>query len=317
VIAIVNYHPLLVVCSLLLVSCASNPSNCLTGIKLNNTISQTQLLDDLKTLASDEMAGRKTRSAGSLKAQSYITQRFVQSHLESFGSDYLQPFIYGINRNKRGTNIVGIKRGTSHADEFIVVTAHYDHIGRSGSRIYNGADDNASGVSAMLAIADTLSQRETRHSIIFLATDAEEDGLFGAKAFVANPPVKLAQIKYNLNLDMVSQGGSGRRLYVAGTKKNPQLIPLVNEVIKNASVCLKPGHEGPQKMRGATISQPDWRFASDHAPFAKHKIPYLYFGVDLHRHYHEYTDTFDNIDPEFFTAATETILATFFALDKQ
>ena len=312
-----TFRQLTILSCLILAGCATNPRNCPTDIQLKNTISQTQLLTDLKTLASDAMAGRKPATQGSLNAQNYITGRFSQIGLSQFNADYKHPFLFGIAKNKRGVNLIGYKPGTGKPGDYIVVTAHYDHLGKSGSRIYNGADDNASGVSAMLAIAEYVKDKSTNHSIIFMATDAEEDGLFGAKEFVKNPPVPLGDIKFNLNLDMVSQGGGGRRLYVAGTRKNPQFIPLIEQLINRANVCLKPGHEGPQKLRGTSIRQPDWRNASDHAPFLRKKIPYLYFGVDLHRHYHEYTDTYENIDPKFFTAATETIVDAFLLIDQR
>ena len=281
----------------------------------DSAINQTQLLLDLKTLASEAMEGRKPASRGSVNAQNYIASRFKQIQLQSFQPDYKHPFQYGLGDLRHGTNIIGYKPGTEQTNSFIVISAHYDHLGKSGGRIFAGADDNASGVSAMLAIAEYLQDKSTWHSIIFIATDAEEDGLFGAKAFVENPPVSLNEIKLNLNIDMISQGGSGKRLYVAGTKKHCQFKPLINRVANQTMINLKIGHEGKQHRSGASVREPDWRNASDHAPFSAKGIPYLYFGVDLHRHYHEYTDTFENIDSPFYIAATETILEILLQID--
>ena len=106
--------------------------------------------------------------------------------------------------------------GTQYPDKYIVITAHYDHLGKSGGKIYNGADDNASGVAAMLSIAEQLRRSRPKHSVIFLATDAEEKGLYGAKAFVQKPPVEISSIRFNLNLDMLAQGGgTSPKLYVS------------------------------------------------------------------------------------------------------
>jgi hypothetical protein len=283
--------------------------------ELNTVIDKTQLLEDLAQLAGEHMEGRKPATQGSINAQNYIAHRFQQAGLQSFQGDFRQPFQYGLGKVNRGVNLVAVKPGTDLADRYLVITAHYDHLGKVGGRIYFGADDNASGVSALLAIADYLSDKSTRHSIIFVATDAEEDGLFGAKAFVESPPVEIANLQLNLNIDMIAQGGPGKRLYVAGTRKNCQFKSLIEQVSNAADIDLRIGHEGRQHIRGASMRDPDWRNASDHAPFSALGVPYLYFGVDLHRHYHEHTDNFENIDPVFFTAATESILTVLLNID--
>ncbi|MCW8877076.1 MAG: M20/M25/M40 family metallo-hydrolase [Kangiellaceae bacterium] len=300
---------------LLLASCSNNRlAYCPPQPSLKGTINQQQLLQDLKIIASDQMEGREAGSVGSAKAQKYLQMRYRAIGLKPLNRNYRLPFTY--SNGKQGVNIGGFISGHQVPKDYIVVTAHYDHLGKSGGRIYNGADDNASGVAAMLTLAEYFVQNPPAHSIIFLATDAEESGLFGAKAFVENPPLPLSQVKYNINLDMVARGDNGQRLYMAGTRRNKQLRPLVEQAVYQSNVCLRTGHEGKLRRRGASLATTDWDNASDHAPFAKRRIPYLYFGVDLHRDYHKTSDIFERVDPLFYTGAVETILNIVAALDK-
>lgn len=300
----------------LLAGCASKYPPCPTTVEFKQLVNQQKLLSDIKTLSSREMQGRKPQSIGSIKAASFIRRSFVNSNLKTINKNYDHPFTFGLADNKHGVNLIGLKPGTNKKDQYIVITAHYDHIGKVGRKVFYGADDNASGVSAMIAIADFLKDKPTEHSILFVATDAEENGLFGAKEFVKNPPVEFEKIKYNINIDMVSQGGAGKRLYIAGTRKNPQFKPLAETLIRTAGVCLRPGHEGRQKLKGSMLTRMSWNYASDHAPFNKKGVPFLYFGVDLHRHYHQPSDKFENIDPEFFIAAVETIIEAVESVDR-
>ncbi|GAC15432.1 M28 family peptidase [Aliiglaciecola lipolytica] len=285
---------------------------------LKHSVDGSQLWQDFSYLASDETQGRKTGSSGSVLAQDYLVKRFSDIGLQSFTKekDYRLPFRYELTfSHVDGINIAGYLKGQSKPDEFIVISAHYDHIGMRGSRIFNGADDNASGVSALLAIAQQVSQFGSEHSVIFLATDAEEKGLYGSKAFVQNPPVELANIKYNLNLDMVSQNQGKNRLYVSGARYHAAFKPVVETAIEQAGLCLVNQHR--RNQRGYAMAMgPDWRKASDHASFAEADIPYLFVGVSEHSYYHSEKDTVDKVDPIFFQAAVETSLSLFTLMDR-
>src|SRR5690606_18370697 len=100
-------------------------------------------------------------------------------------------------------NVLGWIKGTENPDSFIVISAHYDHEGVKKGIIYNGADDNASGVSALFSFAEYFKSNPPKHSVILAAFDAEELGLRGSKYFVENPIVPLEKIRLNINLDMV------------------------------------------------------------------------------------------------------------------
>ncbi|HSJ29857.1 MAG TPA: M28 family peptidase [Longimicrobiales bacterium] len=277
------------------------------------SIDSVRLLRDIGVLAHDSMEGRLVGTPGNARARAFIERSFRERGLQPVGgTSYLHPF--NIERNNttiEGVNIVGQVTGTTQPSQYIVVTAHYDHVGVRDGEIYNGADDNASGTAALLAMADYFTRNRPRHTLIFAALDAEEGGLRGARAFVENPPVPLESIVLNINMDMVGRNDAGE-LYVAGTAHYPQLLPFVEEVARNAEVTLIPGHDRP----GARPSD-DWTTASDHAAFHRAGIPFLYFGVEDHPDYHRPTDELSGIQPGFYPRAVRTVLAAVRLLDRE
>ncbi|MBN7819472.1 M28 family peptidase [Bowmanella yangjiangensis] len=270
----------------------------------------------LQVLSSDEMEGRRTGSHGAELARSYIKQVFTDLGLRTFHNSYEMPFTHHfVIGQLSGVNLVGWLPGKGYSECFIVVSAHYDHLGKQGHRIFNGADDNASGVSVLLYLAAALKTHPAEHSVIFLATDAEERGLYGARAFVDAPPVTLSSMVVNLNLDMLGYGGSGNKLWVGGSKKHPQLLPAVNASIGLAPLRLKTGVEGI--ARGyRSRAWINYDRASDHAVFGQAGIPYLYLGVGEHRFYHTEEDEIERIDRDYFSKAAETALIVLRQLDQ-
>ncbi|WP_255501640.1 M20/M25/M40 family metallo-hydrolase [Olivibacter sp. SDN3] len=269
------------------------------------------LLSDLKTLSSDVFEGRKTGTAGAQKAREFITERFNKLRLESFSTEqhFLQVFDFTDKSGDTisGTNIIGYIPGKMK--ETIVVSAHYDHLGIIDGEIYNGADDNASGVAALLHFAEYFTHHKPNFTIIFIAFDAEEMGLRGAKAFVENPPTSLNNIHLNINMDMIAHNEKGE-LYASGTYHYPEL----KEYIKpNDSPQLKIlfGHDNPREGSN------DWTNQSDHGAFHTNNIPFIYFGVEDHKDYHQPTDIYDNINEEFYTHAVAAILTIIKNIDEK
>lgn len=279
----------------------------------DDRIDREALLRTLSVLAHDSMEGRRTGTPGNERARGFLLLRFDQLRLEPVGLTRSQEFEFTDRRDgeaHEGLNIMGMVPGTRHPERYIVVTAHYDHLGVRNGEISNGADDNASGTAALLALADYFRDNRPAHSIVLAALDAEEMGLEGARAFVEQPPVPLDRIVMNVNLDMVSRSQAGE-LYAAGTYHYPFLGPLVEEVAADAPVSLLRGHDSPDLPPGD-----DWTTASDHGPFHERGIPFIYFGVEDHGGYHNPTDTFENITPEFYVAAVETILDFLLVADR-
>ncbi|MBT32113.1 MAG: peptidase M20 [Thalassobius sp.] len=262
----------------------------------------------LEVLSADDMEGRKTGTEGNTKARTYLIDEFtklgyeVQTDTFSFRST-LEP-VQGINL------LIEIK-GQKYPDSYIVISAHYDHLGIKGDDIYNGTDDNASGSASLLAIAAELKKKKTQHSIIIAAFDAEEMGLQGAKHFVKHPLVDQEKIALNINMDMVSQSEKDE-LYACGTYHYPFLKePIENTAKHFTDIKVLFGHDLPNS------GHDDWTGQSDHYPFYKAEIPFVYFGVEDHPYYHKPTDTFDKLTKEFYMNAVAFITAFVFDIDKE
>lgn len=269
---------------------------------------QDQALTDVRILAADEMNGRKTGSQGNADARAYIIERYNKLGLKPLSDNFVHEFEAKIGsrfikdapkENLKAYNIIGTIPGKS--DQTILVSAHYDHIGVHEGNIYNGADDNASGVAGMLAIAEHFKENPPQHTFIFTAFDAEEFGLQGARNFVSQPEFADLNIVLNINLDMIGFN-TDDTIYIAGTFHTPELLPLVTELAEKAPITIKVGHDQPDSELD------DWTLASDHGPFHKQGLPFLYMGVEDHPHYHSHTDTYENLTKEFFIKSAETVV---------
>lgn len=308
---------LLLVTTMILSACGAGPAA--QAVSEAPVVDAERLMADLRYLASDELAGRGVGTPGNAAAREYIVSAFERIGLAPVAGSYTHAFRFTGRRDgveREGVNVLGVVEGTTHPDRWIVVTAHYDHVGigrpdESGDSIYNGADDNASGTAALLALAAYFKEHRPAHTILFAALDAEEMGLQGASALVAQPPVPLEQIVANVNMDMVSRGDKGE-LYAVGTYHYPQLLPLVERIAARSKITLLTGHDRPDLPPGD-----DWTMASDHGPFHRAGIPFLYFGVEDHPDYHRPSDEADKVDPAFYAAAVETVIDAVREIDRE
>lgn len=300
--------------ALLLAACATPASVAPTAPQ--PAAFEAQLLEDVRILASDEMGGRDTGSAGGEMARNYIVGRLEALGVAAVPMGRLQPWeMQGRTRagpkTYNGVNIIGVIPGTRVTDKYIVVTAHYDHVGTNEGQIFNGADDNASGVATMLALAADLKRQAPEHSVLIVALDGEERGLLGAKHFVEAPPVPLTSIAMNLNLDMTARAETDGKLWVTGTYQNPQFRPILEALPAEGAVSLAFGKDTPQDT-----GEDNWVEASDHAAFYRAQVPFLYLGVNYHPDYHRPSDDFERITPSVFVNATSLSIASFRALDR-
>lgn len=267
-------------------------------------------IDDIRVLSADGMEGRGVGTPGGARARAYILQRFAQIGLEPRGKAFERPFTFRKGLQEvRGVNLVARIQGTSSSDKVLVVSAHYDHLGVKGGKIYNGADDNASGVAGLLAVAEAFKAAPPRHTVLIVAFDGEESGLRGAKAFVADPPAPLAKIGLAVNFDMISKNAKGE-LYVSGAGPQPYLKPVLEGVARTAPVTLKLGHD-----TDADGKDNNWTMQSDQGPFAAAGVPWVYFGVEDHPEYHQPTDDFDTVPQDFFKRSVATVVQATRALD--
>lgn len=276
------------------------------------------LLSDLKTLSSEEMNGRAVGSADGAKARAFLLGRLKAAGLQPIGASFEQPFAFksggrnGAPQTERsGVNLVGMIKGSKTPERYLVVTAHYDHLAPRNGVVMNGADDNASGAAALVAVTEYFAKHKPEHSLIIVACDGEEAGLQGAKAFVAAPPVPAASFIANINMDMIGRDPDDK-LFAVGTFLNPSLKPLIEQVAKTAPVKLLIGHDDP-----ANKALDDWTRDSDHYAFWEGwKLPFIYLGVEDESQHHKATDDFETISHDFYVRAVETSILVVQEFDK-
>lgn len=281
-----------------------------TSLVAQSLFNEKELISNLKYLSSDSLQGRKTGTPGNAIARTFVQRQFKKLELLPFDAGYDLPFEFDTRTGEKikGVNVAGWIKGKK--DLYIVISAHYDHVGVRNDKIYNGADDNASGISALFAIAEYFSTHKPEHNLILVAFDAEEMGLRGASAFVSKPPVAIEKIVVNLNMDMVARADKGE-LVAVGTFYYPHLKPLL-EGITSENVKLVFGHDDPEKYKG----QENWTFSSDHGPFHRAKIPFIYFGVEDHKDYHQPTDDFELVNQDIYKDCVRLIIKAAASVDK-
>jgi hypothetical protein len=290
-------------------------------------VDRAQLMRDVTTLGSPSFEGRRTGTDGGAKARAWIAQQFGTIPLMPVvGAEFVQPFTL-TTRDARAilpggrpyrtdfpaANVVGRITGLDPDASTIVITAHYDHLGVQNGMVYPGADDNASGVAALLAAARHFAALRPRHSMLFAALDAEERGHDGARALLRSGVVPRTSISLNVNLDMVSRNDANE-IYAAGTYYSPWQTPILQDVQTRASVKILFGHDRPARLSGGLE---DWTHSSDHGPFHDAGVPFVYFGVADHPDYHRPTDTADRIEPRFFGDVADMVIEALLAFDAQ
>lgn len=277
---------------------------------IESAVDGERLLGHVEVLASDAYMGRRAGEESGRMALEYVEGQMMDMDLAAAcGNSLRQEFSFeGRSGSVDATNLIAIIKGTSQANGSIVLSAHFDHLGERGGDIYNGADDNASGTAALLEIARAVSEHPLSHNLILAAVDAEEMGLRGARDFVASDCFDALDVRLNINMDMISRSPAGE-LYATGTYHYPFLKPMLEKVSQPQGLTLLFGHDEPG------TGGDDWTNASDHAPFHAEGIPFVYFGVEDHPGYHNPSDDFEDITPEFFKAAASFIHDALRSLD--
>ena len=284
------------------------PKDLVAPIKSVYSFNEIALLKDIETLSSDVFEGRRTGTKGADKAKDYIINRFKALETGPLGEGYEQKFTFkGRGENYKATNVLAEIKGSEQPNKYIVVSAHYDHEGIKNGKIYNGADDDASGISALFAFAEYFKKNPPKHSVILAAFDGEELGLKGAYHFVKVSSIQKRNIVLNLNMDMISRS-EANELFAVGSRYTEKLKPVIEANKVYGKVNLHIGHEGLTKGD-------NWTSSSDHAAFYDAKIPFVYFGVADHKDYHKPTDDFENINQTFFKDAVQIIINTFKGFD--
>jgi Zn-dependent M28 family amino/carboxypeptidase len=295
-----------------------------SGVAVNaqNSIDAKTFYKHDKYLSSDKMEGRFPGTKGNNNAADYIKKYFKKYGLKEFSGNYYQSFKLfvkeGINKVKSDTvttqNVIGYIQGSDDnlKNEFIVIGAHYDHWGWGGKgsssknkeviAIHNGADDNASGVSALLCMAEELSKSavKPKRSIIFVSFSGEEEGLLGSKYFVNHLPVKKEAVKVMLNMDMVGRLNAEKQIYMGGAGTFPDGVELMKKLGDNSGLnpVIHAGEVG----------------GSDHISFYKAGISVIGFHTGGHPQYHTPEDDIDLINTEGGALVTKYIYTALIAI---
>ena len=254
-----------------------------------------RIQEDVAFLANDKLEGRATGSEGERVAAEYIAKRFKQLELTPKGSDgYFQSFSFTPKKGPHseakfteaaadstitGRNVIGFI--DNEMENTVIIGAHYDHLGygdegslyRGEKAIHNGADDNASGVSVMLNLADKLKKANTNNNYLLMAFSGEEMGLLGSNYFVKNATIDTEKVNYMINMDMVGRLKDST-LAVYGTGTSPLWSQTINSLNSDFKLIEKESGVGP----------------SDHTSFYLNDIPVLHFFTGQHENYHKPSD---------------------------
>jgi hypothetical protein len=264
---------------------------------------------DIAYLAGDRLEGRGTGTPGNDSAAAFIARRFAALKLRQLLGDYRQPFIaYALSvahstqpRALPTQNVVAVLPGRDPAlaTQYVVVGAHFDHLGRSTEgaldpqskgAIRKGADDNASGTAAVLELARLLAASPPRRSIVFVTFSGEEMGLLGSQYFVEHSPVSVDSVAAMINFDMVGRLRDDK-LIVYGVATASELPALVD----SANVAAA-GAGAPWELPLRITALGDGFGPSDHSSFYARSVPVLHFFTDLHEDYHRASDVVKKIN---------------------
>ena len=257
----------------------------------------------VETLASPEYQGR--RGEGGRKTAAYLVERFRALRLEPlFDTSYTQPIPDREPGRVHGQNVGAVLRGSDPAlrDEWVIVSAHYDHLGVRNGVLYPGADDNASGVAMMLEVARSLVEapEKPKRSVMFIGFDLEEIGLFGSRYFVEHAPVPLNRVALFLTADMIGRSLGGvcePYVFVMGTEHAPGLRPWIEQEARDRPVTA--GILGTDLLLYSR---------SDYGPFRARKVPYLFFSTGENPLYHTPDDTAETLNYPKLEAISRVIL---------
>lgn len=292
------------------------------NLKYANTININDLYDHINILASDSLEGRETGKPGQKMAAAYIANHFKEIGIPPYKrKTYFQKFkvkskrhvckcddcdltffkrVFKSNQIIRGENVLGFIEGSDLKEELIIITAHYDHLGKHDSLIFNGADDDASGVAGAMEIAEAfmLAKKDgkgPRRSILIMPVSGEEKGLLGSKYYTDNPVYPLNNTIANLNIDMIGRlddwHSTGNYVYLIGSDRLSYDLHNINEEVNNKYTKLDLDYkyndeEDPNR----------YYYRSDHYNFAKNNIPVIFYFNGVHEDYHRPSDTIEKLD---------------------
>ncbi len=283
-------------------------------------INAADLKEHLYVLASDILEGRKTGEKGQKMASNYITAYYKNLGLKAPKGydDYIQSIpkdYFNRKSNNTSENIVAYIKGSEKPDEFVVISAHFDHLGMKGKDVYNGADDNGSGTSAVLEIAKAFQKAKKnghgpKRSVLFINLTGEEEGLFGSKYYTSHPIFPLKNTVVDLNIDMVGRVDKKHTdkpdyIYLIGSDKLSTDLHRLSEEVNKKYTQLKLDYKYNDDK------DPNrFYYRSDHYNFAKNNIPIIFYFNGVHADYHKTSDTPDKINYDILAKRAQLVFYT-------
>jgi hypothetical protein len=263
--------------------------------ELSEDITVAELKAHVYRLASPEFLGRK--GPGAARTARHLADAFERLKLEpAFGDSYFQPIPWLLADDDHKDSFIGRNVGAvlpgadpKLKDEWVLLSAHFDHLGKNGDKLYPGADDNATGVAMLLEVAErfALQKDKPKRTIMFVAFDQEETGLQGSTHFAAHPPRDVLKLKAFITADMLGRSMANvmdEYVFALGSERSPRLRKLLEEV--KPMDGLKVGRLGADLVGTR----------SDYGPFRDRSVPFLFFSTGQHPDYHKPSDTPDKID---------------------
>lgn len=296
---------------------------CASQVIFSQEVTVKNLHKHVAFLASDKLKGRGTGTPEERKAAEYIAKQFKKIGLTPKGDNgtYYHKFGFKKSADPHGgmdekapqlysQNVAGyIDNGAPYT---IVIGAHFDHLGlgydhnsldaNPEGKIHNGADDNASGVSAVIELARYFAKNNVKesHNFLFLTFSGEELGLVGSKRFTEYPTIDLSKVSFMLNMDMVGRLNADKRLVVGGVGTAPDFVPLFKNMTGGMSVKLDSAGIGP----------------SDHTSFYLKNIPVLFFFTGQHSDYHKPSDDTELVNFPGLKSIVDMAVSAIQVLDK-
>jgi hypothetical protein len=218
------------------------------------------------------------------------------------------------------SDVIGMLPGTDKKDEYVLITGHYDHLGKRDSVIYYGADDDGSGTTSVMQIAQTFAKAKAkgngpRRTMVFMTVSGEEEGLWGSDYYTSHPVFALEKTSVDLNTDMVGRidpdykGDSLNYVYVIGEDKLSSDLMKISDSINNSTMHLE------LDRRFNDPKDPNrFYYRSDHFNFAKHGVPVIFYFNGVHKDYHRPTDTVDKINFDLMTKRVKLVFYTAWAM---
>lgn len=266
-----------------------------------------RLRNHVTLLASPEFEGRGT-PVGRQKTVDYLLNEFEKLNLQPLFPEnrYIQDVLGPKGKDgipiTLGRNLAGLVRGTDESmrDEYVIISAHHDHLGIRNGKIYPGADDNAGSVAMLLEIARHVSKpgNAPKCNLVFLSCDLEENLLFGSRWFVSHPPFALEKIRLFVTSELIGRTLGDLPLptvFVLGGEHAVGLRGIVDRV------------QPPSGLRVSHLGVDLVGVRSDYGPFKAEKVPFLFFSGGEHRDYHQPTDTAEKLDYERISQITQVV----------